>query len=148
MLSSTKISTSARKHTAPQQARREATAYGYYGPMYGPALHAVAPEGAGGKVPPSWGESANSFLQGSPLPSQQLQLPVGATLGAGGQASSSLPQWGKPKRQWAALSQHEVRQDHNPADTHILLLTWPRHPVPNCAFWKACPGFSPVQACS
>jgi len=48
---------------------------------------------------------------------------------------------------WSA-GQHEVRQDHNPVDTHILLLTWPRHPVPDCAFWKAFPDSSPVQAYS
>ena len=38
-----------------QQARQEATPYGYYGPMYVSALHAVAPEGPGGKGPPLLG---------------------------------------------------------------------------------------------
>jgi hypothetical protein len=55
------------------QARQDATPPGYYGPMFSSALQSVAPEGAGEKVPPSWGQSANSFLQGSPLPLQQLQ---------------------------------------------------------------------------
>jgi hypothetical protein len=71
------------------QARQEATPPGYFGPMYSPSLQSVAPEGAGRKVPPSWGQSANSFLQGSPLPQQQLQPPAGGVQGTGGQVSSS-----------------------------------------------------------
>jgi hypothetical protein len=59
--------------------RQEMTPEGYFGPQHLSSFKPVTPEGVGGKVPPTWGQSANSFLQDSPLPLYQIQplLPEG-----------------------------------------------------------------------
>jgi hypothetical protein len=85
------------------------TPEGYFGPQYYSNFQPVTPEGVGGKVPPAWGQSANSFLQGSPLPAYQAQPPW--TQG-GSQAGTAVTMerrpdrvvWPKPKRSWAVAA--------------------------------------------